>query len=133
LAVLLTFLSKLYNERKEYALILARISKLFNIVATPFIYRSVTYRAYPHKDDKVTDLDLLYRLLYDHTLRGHVRSLTVKGSSRWSFKPEDYSLKLSPIIRLVSILPRLQTFMWVPERNNDLLICFVSTSEWPYI
>jgi hypothetical protein len=103
----------LCDERKDQALILARVSRSFNLVATRLIYRSVTYWVYPDRADKEIDLNLLHRLLDDHILRSHVCSFTVDGSSKWSFKPEDYAKKLDPIVRLVSVLPRLQTFKLV--------------------
>lgn len=91
-------------------MILSRVSKSFNIVATRFLYRSVTYRAYPDTDSKKTDFDLLQRLLGDRILRSYVRSFTVAGSSRRLFEPEDYVKKVEPIVGLVSMLPQLQTF-----------------------
>jgi len=100
----------LCDESVQQALVLSRVSKPFSIVATRFIYRSVTYRAYPETDDKETDLNLLHRLLDDRILRGYVGSFTVHGSSRRLFEPEDYAKKLEPIIRLIPMLPQLQTF-----------------------
>ena len=79
-------------------------------MATRLIYRSVTYWVYPDRDAKETDLNLLHRLLDDQIMRSYVRSFTVDGSSKWSFKPDDYAKKLDPVIRLVSMLPHLQIF-----------------------
>jgi hypothetical protein len=79
-------------------------------VATRILYRSITYQAYPQKDDKKTSLNILHRLADDHIIRVYVRSFTVAGSSRRIFEPEDYAKKLGIITSLISMLPNLHTF-----------------------
>ena len=103
---------QVYDTRREHVLALARVSRSLNVVATCFIYRSVTYRAYPdgyHK--KKTDSNLLHRLSHNHRLKAYVRSFTVGGSpTKLKFSREEYVVKLEPIAGLVSVLPHLEIF-----------------------